>query len=251
MVLELGCEESGKLDEVVIDDSDDVEAIGDDAGFGEVSLDKSPVGTGEVDADELNTLATLEFAKKLDEVGFATTGLHFEDAVVFEITEGGAEALSFVEGMFVDPEDEGALKRDAFGGFATGELSVDALDGGFSKALSPGDGAGADSLVVLFEDGLAEGFGGVPAFDDTWKVRDEGAAAGEASESPGLDDEPGGFLKAIQVSNFTKISSFALNAGALAVRAALGLELRLQLDMKVEPIIVGSLQGVVTLQTYF
>ena len=187
----------------------------------------------------------------MDEVGFTAAGLDFEDAVVFEITEGGAEALSFVEGVFVDPEDEGTLKRDAFSSFATGELLIDALDGGFSESLSPGDGAGADSLVVLLEDGLPEGFGGVPAFDDTGKVRDEGAAAGEASKSSGLDDEPGGFLKTFQVSDLAKISSFTLNAGALAMRAALGLKLRLQLDMDVELIIVGSLKGVVTLQAYF
>lgn len=109
MVLELGSEEPRELDEVVIDDADDVEAIGDDAGLGKVSLHESPVGAGEVDADELNTLSAPEFAKKMDEVGFTATGLDFEDAVVFEITEGGAKALSFVEGVFVDAEDEGAL----------------------------------------------------------------------------------------------------------------------------------------------
>lgn len=109
--------------------------------------------------------------------------MDFKDAMVFEITEGGAEALSFMEGVFVDPEDEGTLERDAFGGFATGELAVDALDGCFAESLSPGDGAGADSLVVLLEDGLAIGFGSVPAFHDPGKVRDERAFTGEASES--------------------------------------------------------------------
>jgi len=49
------------------------------------------------------------------------------------------------------------------------------------------------------------------------------------------------------MSDFAKIPSFALNAGGLAVRAILGLELRLQLDMELEPIILGSLKGVVIL----
>lgn len=47
--------------------------------------------------------------------------------------------------------------------------------------------------------------------------------------------------------DFAEISTFALNAGALAVRAAFGLKLRLQLDMELEPIILGSLKGVVIL----
>ena len=46
----------------MIDDADDMEAIGDDAGVGKVSLDQSSVGTGEINADELNTVPALEFA---------------------------------------------------------------------------------------------------------------------------------------------------------------------------------------------
>lgn len=108
--------------------------------------------------------------------------MDFKDAMVFEITEGGAEALSFMEGVFVDPEDQMALERDAFGGFAPGELAVDALDGCFAESLSPGDGAGADSLVVLLEDGLAIGLRSVSAFDDSGEVGNEESTTGEASE---------------------------------------------------------------------
>ena len=61
MVLELRGQEACELDEVMIDDADDMEAIGDDTGVGKVSLDESSVGTGEIDADELNTLPTPEF----------------------------------------------------------------------------------------------------------------------------------------------------------------------------------------------
>ena len=75
----------------------------------------------------------------MDEVGFTATGLDFKDAMVSKITESGAEALAFVKGVFIDPEDEGALKRDPFGRFAPGELPVDALDGGFTEILSSGD----------------------------------------------------------------------------------------------------------------
>lgn len=62
MVLEPGSEEPRELDEVVIDNADDVEAIGDDPGLGKVSLNQSAVGAGEVDTDELNALAALEFS---------------------------------------------------------------------------------------------------------------------------------------------------------------------------------------------
>ena len=61
MVLEFGNQETCELDEVMIDDSDDVEAIGNDTGVGKVSLNESSVGTGKVDANELNTVPALEF----------------------------------------------------------------------------------------------------------------------------------------------------------------------------------------------
>lgn len=84
--------------------------------------------------------------------------------MVFEVTESGAEALSFVESMLIDSKDQRALKRDAFGGFTAGELSVDAFDGGLTETLSPCNGPGADSLVMLLEDGLAEGLRSVSSF---------------------------------------------------------------------------------------
>lgn len=45
MVLEFWNQEASELNEVTIDDADDMEAIGDDAGVGKVSLDESSVGT--------------------------------------------------------------------------------------------------------------------------------------------------------------------------------------------------------------
>jgi len=45
MVLEFWNQEACELNEVMIDDADDMEAIGDDAGVGKVSLDESSVGT--------------------------------------------------------------------------------------------------------------------------------------------------------------------------------------------------------------
>ena len=225
MVLEFRNQEASELDEVMIDDTDDVEAIGNDAGVGKVSLNKSSVGAGEIDADELNTVPAPEFTKEMDEVGFTATGLDFKDAMVFEITEGGAEALSFVKGVFVDAENQRALERDAFGGFASSELSVDALNGGLAESLSSRDRSGADPLVMLLEDGLAKGLGGVPSFHDPWEVGDEGSTTGEASESAGLDEQSGGFLEAIKMPDLAQISSFALKARGLAVRAAFGLKL--------------------------
>ena len=161
----------------------------------------------------------------MNEVGFTATGLNFKDPMVFEITEGGAEALSFMEGVFVDPEDQRAMERDAFGGFAPGELSVNAFDGSLTESLSSRDRSGADSLVMLLEDGLAIRFGRVPSFHDPWEVGGERAATGEASESAGLDEQSRGFLEAIQMPDFAQVSSFALNGGGLAVRAAFGLKL--------------------------
>ena len=61
MVLEFRNQEASELDEVMIDDAYDVEAISDNACVGKVSLNESSVGTGEVDANELNAVPSLEF----------------------------------------------------------------------------------------------------------------------------------------------------------------------------------------------
>lgn len=71
------------------------------------------------------------------QIGGAFAFGDIEDPVPFEVAEGGRESATFVQGMLVDTEDLGAVERDAFAGFAAGELLVDALDAGGAET---GDG---------------------------------------------------------------------------------------------------------------
>lgn len=61
--------------------------------------------------------------------------MYFEDPMVFEITEGGAEALSFMQGVLVDAQIKGTVQTNAFSGFTDGKLLIDTPHGGLSDSL--------------------------------------------------------------------------------------------------------------------
>ncbi|MFC0017462.1 hypothetical protein, partial [Roseibacillus persicicus] len=109
--------------------------------------------------------------------GFTATWLHIKDAMIFQVTESGAETLSLMESVFVDAEVLGTFQVDSFGCFPAGKLLIDTLDGCFSDSLPLSNGAGANSLVVKFVNGLPEEFGTLPAGPDAREFREKGARA--------------------------------------------------------------------------
>lgn len=62
--------------------------------------------------------------------------MDIEDSVILQVAEGGAEALSLVQGMLVDSEIKRAVQTDTFLGFANGKLLVDASDRRLTESLS-------------------------------------------------------------------------------------------------------------------
>ena len=93
--------------------------------------------------------------------------MDFEDFVVFQVTEGGAESLSFVQGVFVDTKIEGAVQADAFTGFAYGKLLIDPANSGLTDRLVATEGAGADTVVMLLINMIAERLRALPVRPDT------------------------------------------------------------------------------------
>jgi len=239
-----------QLHEVVLDDADDMEAVGDDPGSGEGVFDEAAVGAGEVDADDPHLLPALELAKEPGEILMAAAGLDVENTPVFQVTEGGGEALALVEGVLVDAEVARALQGEAFGGFAAGELLVDAGNGGLADFVALGERAGADAIVVELVDGFAEGLGAVASGPDAGEPGDEAAATLAAQEAASVDDELCGLLKAVEVADRAEIRPFADEAGALAMGTAFGSKLRGKLDMNLGGSRFGILKGVVPLQAY-
>jgi len=102
VILDLGSDLAGKFHEVMDDDTDDMEAVGDDFCIWEVGGDEAAVRTGEVDADHTHLIPALETLQVGAQIGFAATRDDVEDAVVFKVGEGGGKAQSLVKGVFVD-----------------------------------------------------------------------------------------------------------------------------------------------------
>ena len=159
MVLDLGSDLAGEFQEVLDDETDDMEAVYDDFGVWEVGGDEAAVRTGEVDTDHAHLFPALEALQIGSQIGFAATRYDIEDAVVFQVGKGGGKTQSFVKAVFVNTQDGGALKTEAFGSLALSELTVDTRDGGRPDPFDPSHGGGWYPLVVLLKDARAEGLG--------------------------------------------------------------------------------------------
>ena len=102
---------------------------------------------------------------------------NIENLVVSKVTKGGGEPGPLVEGVFVDPQDNGAVETDAFLGFALGELVVDPLDGGASYLEDACQSRSADAVVMLSVGAFAEGLAAMPAGENSRQWRNEGVSA--------------------------------------------------------------------------
>lgn len=133
MLCNLGSDFPEELKEVMLNDADDVEAIGNDFCIGEVSFDESTVGGAQVNADHAHLFPAVQGLQETFEVPCAFALGDIKDAVVAQITEGGGEATPFVQSVFVDAEELGAEFRAAFTGLLLSELMIDAFDGGATE----------------------------------------------------------------------------------------------------------------------
>lgn len=249
MAFEIGGQMAGQYHEVVLDDAHDMEPVGHDAGVREVAPDDAAVGTGKVDADDFHALAALEIAEESGQIRGAFAAPDVKDSAVFQVAEGGAEALAFVQGVFVDAEVARAIEGKAFGSLADGELLIDAGDGGLSEFPTAGEGSGANAIVMVLIDVFPEGLGAMASGKNAGEARQETPAAGHAEEAVGVDDEACGLAEAVEVADGALVFALSEQLGSFAMRAASGpLESSGELDMDGRSGRLMTMKGVVTLQ---
>lgn len=102
VVFEVGNELAGEIQKVMLEEADDVKAVCDDAGVGEVAAHEGAVGTREVDADDTHFFTAFERGQKVPQVGLTTTGNNIEDAMVAQVTECGGKGHIAMDAVFVD-----------------------------------------------------------------------------------------------------------------------------------------------------
>jgi hypothetical protein len=222
LLFDLRSDLAEELQEVVLHDANDVEAISNDFCIGEVASDDSAVGGTQVDADQPYSLPAFQRVKE----GFEGAGTlsfdHIEDFVIAEIAEGGGEAAALVEGVFVDAEFEGALQADALASFAVGMLVVDAFDGGAAQGSAGSHRRTADAFVMKLVDTATEGLGGMSAGPDAFERLHEAFRTAQAAVSAAADQEGGLLTEAFEMSDATLVSALAVEAAASTARAGAG-----------------------------
>ncbi len=105
---DLGSDLSEELHEVMLNDADDMEAVGNDFSIGEVTFDESAVRGTQIDADNAHFIPAVQGLQEAFELTGALALGDIKDAVVAQIAEGGGETAALVKSMFVDTEELGA-----------------------------------------------------------------------------------------------------------------------------------------------
>lgn len=164
----------------------------------------------------------MQGAQKGLEIGSALSFGDVEDAMVLEVTEGGGEAASPVEAVFIDAENCRALARQALASLAACELVVDAFDGGGAQSREVGHAFAANTVVVVAVDALTEGLGGVPARYNAGQRLDECLAAIQAQETSAPHSQVGVASEALQMPDAAVVSALAVKARASTARAGRG-----------------------------
>jgi hypothetical protein len=219
VVFDLWSDLAHQFHEVVEDEPDDMEAVGDEDGVWEGTLDDAAVRAGEVDADDSDLLPALEAFQIGAQVGFRAARDDVKDAVVFQIGEGRGKTQALVKGVLIDAQEDWALKADALGSLATGELGIDARDGGGSNTLHSCQAGSRDAVVMMLIEACSERLGGSAAWKQSGQGLDEGTPAVMTVVTAAVDDQGTGLIKAIQMAGTAPIRALAAQAYACAARA--------------------------------
>jgi hypothetical protein len=205
---------------MLIDEADDVEAVGDDTGVGEVLLHQSAIGDREIHAHHTHVLFGLQTLKIGFQSGFGAAQDHIIDFVVLQVAEGGGIALAPGEKVLVDAEDARATRRAQFGELALEGAPEVTLDGGGAERLAPAQPAAVDAVEVVAKDHLLEGFAGALPEENTREALAEVASASPATELGALQFQDAAAHPHVLVPHPAHIPAFVSQGGALTVRAS-------------------------------
>ena len=141
MALELRSDGACEVHEVVINDTHNMEAVRNDPGIGKEAPDDVAVRAGEIDANHLHFVATLQGEQIGAQIRDAAPRPDIKNAVVAKIAESGAEALPLMQSVFINAQVLGAFQRESFIGLAACELGVDTTHRSCPETLVTGDSA--------------------------------------------------------------------------------------------------------------
>src|SRR5512133_713405 len=109
-----GIELAPERQEMLVDEANDMEAVGHDQGVGKVLAHDGAVGGGQVHADDADQLFAGQALKISFQGGFAAAEHDVEHGMVLEIAQRGGVALLTREEVLVDTEDVRALAARGF-----------------------------------------------------------------------------------------------------------------------------------------
>jgi len=165
---------------VVIDEPEDLAAVGYDDGLGEVLVNRGAVVSGQVyanDADLCLTFQTLQIGLQ----GILRAPQHdIIDLVSFEIAQGGRKPFTAGEEVLIDAQNLRAAGRMPLAKLAAQMALKVALHGGGADALALSQPAAVDAVEVLTVDGLLKGLAGPLPAEDSRKPLTEAAATSQA-----------------------------------------------------------------------
>jgi len=180
MVFDFGSDLAHEIHEVLLDHTDDVEAIGDDPGVGEVTTDQGTVGAAQIHADDTDVFFAVEPTEVSVEILWIPAFDDIENAVGPEVAEGRGEPGSPsmpgsfpVDGVFIDTEDGRTDAIGTFPGFLLGVFAVEAFDSSRADPFPMSEDAAGNTVAMALVDGLPKRFGGLAIGFDAGESRDK------------------------------------------------------------------------------
>lgn len=203
---------------MLLDDPNDVEAIGDDLGVGEVFANEGAIGRAQIHADDADVFLALELSEVSIEIFWGAACDDIEDSVGAQVAEGRCELRAStvssafaMDGVFINAKNRRADAIGAFSGFDLGILVVESLDGSRTDALAVSEDTTGDTIVVALVDGFAEGFGGVAIGLDAREGWEKRLAALSALVAMDVDFEEDLPSEAVEVTDGPKIRTLAVD----------------------------------------
>ena len=162
---------------MVVDEPDDMETVGHDAGVGEVFLGYRPIGAGQVHAYQPHQVFALQTIDIALQGGLAASQNDVEDFMPSQVAKGGGVAVAPCKEVLINAQHLWAGGPIAFGRQALEEILEPALDSSAADAFPLSQPAAADAVPVAEEYTTAERFGGALPRQNAGKTLPEAAAA--------------------------------------------------------------------------
>lgn len=168
------------LEEVVIDDANDMETVGNDFSVAEIFAGNTPVGLGKVHHHDPDFSFVRQLVKGRSEGRFRAPKDDVIDFMAAKVTKSRGIALFAGKEVLIDTEDPGARIILASGELQGQEIPVTALDRSLSNLKATGEKFLTDAVVVFLEDFFSKGLSASPVRKNARKTVVKIPAAGLA-----------------------------------------------------------------------